>query len=72
MKSTRITSLSELYSAAKSGRSVVGWREDPKSEHPKPAAWVLSMQGSRIVWMLANGLYLYVPKGSKFPKKGIK
>lgn len=75
MKKQRIWNLPDLQRAAADRRAVVGWRNDPLSEHPKPAAWVMSMQASRVLAAFHRGLYIYEPANSKLfgkAKKGTR
>lgn len=63
-----ITTLDALVAAAGKRQSVTNWKPNTE-DNPKPAAWVLNWQGSRLVWALRAGLKLYTPKSGKWKRR---
>jgi len=63
-KGKRITTLRQLQDAALTRRSVIcPW--SPCWNKPRPAAFVINLQGHVLVRMLERGMYLYAAKANK-------
>jgi len=59
----KLTRIEQIQQAALNGKAVIV----PKSPcfcKPKPAAFIISMQGRVICFLLAQGMYLYQSKRS--------
>lgn len=59
----KIETLKELADVARAGKCVAV--PNMSSYHRRPAAWVMSLQGSIILRILESGMYLYVPESAK-------